>query len=122
MNFLEYNPVDEKGSCVVRALSKAYDKGYEEIKEELMNLTVKLGFNDYREKEVFEEYLTHHNATSIDDKKDILIKDLNLGKGTYVVFCYRSDFYHMVTIIDNTLYDKNDSSFDLQTIRIYKIN
>ena len=48
-------------------------------------------------------------------------KELSLDNGSYIVFCYdKHEFYHMVTIIDNTLYDKEDSSLELYVIRLYK--
>ena len=33
----------------------------------------------------------------------------------------KKDFYHMVTIIDNVLYDKDDRSLDLYVLNIYKV-
>ena len=51
---------------------------------------------------------------------DILIKDLKLDSGNYVIFCYKDAFYHMVSVINNTLYDKNDEALNLKVLKIYK--
>ena len=32
----------------------------------------------------------------------------------------KKDFYHMVSIIDNVLYDKDDRSLELYAITVYK--
>mgnify|MGYP001089696372 FL=1 len=46
---------------------------------------------------------------------------LSLDNGTYIVFCYQDDFYHMTCIMDNTLYDNKKDSFNLKTITLYKL-
>ena len=57
MKYEYYNPVDEKGSCVQRSLSKILNKDYEETKQELIELSQSLGYEDHREIEVFESDL-----------------------------------------------------------------
>ena len=49
MKYEYYNPVDEKGSCVQRSLSKILNKDYNETKQELIELSKSLGYSDYRE-------------------------------------------------------------------------
>jgi hypothetical protein len=67
--------------------------------------------------------MKRRNTNSIDYGKDIEVKDLNLDNGKYLVFCWdKKDFYHMVSIIDNVLYDKDDSSLNLYVIKLYKDN
>lgn len=122
MKFIEYNPVDEKGGCIARALSKAYNKNYNDIKEELNNIAQKLSFNDYREIAVFEDYLLNNKATILNDYNQHIVKDLKLYNGIYVVFCNEGDFYHLVTIIDDVMYDKHDSAFNLKVLKMYKVN
>ena len=53
--------------------------------------------------------------------KNDLFKNLSLDNGTYIVFCYQDDFYHMTCIMDNTLYDNKKDSFNLKTITLYKL-
>ena len=37
------------------------------------------------------------------------------------VFCYdKKEFYHMISIIDNDIYDKNSDCMDLYVISVYK--
>ncbi len=61
------------------------------------------------------------NTNSTYYGKDIKVKDLDLEKGKYLVFCWdKKEFYHMVSIIDNVLYDKDNKSFDLYTITVFK--
>ena len=119
MKFESYNPVDEKGGCVVRSISKVLNKDYFEVKNDLIKLSKELNYDDYREVEVFEYYLHQNNFKDL-DMKDILVKDLNLESGKYLVFCFKSDWYHMLTIIDNTIYDKNKDALDLTVLKVYK--
>ena len=120
MKYEYYNPVDEKGSCIQRSLSKVYNKDYFEVKEELINISKELNASDFREVEVFEKYLFDRGAKTL-DIKDILIKDLKLKEGKYVVLCYKDDWYHMIPIIDNTIYDKTDDSLNLIVLKVYEI-
>ena len=65
--------------------------------------------------------MSNHNINSIEYGKNIKIKDLKLKKGSYIVFCWNKDeFYHMLPIIDNIVYDKDDRSMELYTISLYK--
>ena len=119
MKFIKYDPVNEKGACVLRTFSKLFNKNYEEIKAELMILAKKLNYDNYNEIEVFENYLSDNNYIKIDGK-NLLVSNLNLDNGKYAVFAFKEDFYHMFSIIDNTIYDKNNSCLDLYVINIYK--
>ncbi len=121
MQFQYYNPVEEKGGCVVRALSKAFDKEYELVKQELISLASSLNYEDYREIEVFEKYLLDHGAKK-ENVRNIEVEALKDKKGTYVVFAYKDDFYHLACIIDGVLYDKKPDIFDLVVLNLYKVN
>ena len=105
MQFQYYNPVEEKGGCVVRALSKAFDKEYELVKQELISLASSLNYEDYREIEVFEKYLLDHGAKK-ENVRNIEVEALKDKKGTYVVFAY----------------DKKPDIFDLVVLNLYKVN
>lgn len=62
-----------------------------------------------------------NNIFNVDFDKDIMIKDLNLNNNSYIVFCWdKNDYYYMVPIIDNTIYDKNSDCMDLYVISVYK--
>lgn len=74
MKFVEFNPVDEKGNCILRSLSKILDRDYYEVKKEILNLTTKLGYNDYREEKVFETYFELNNIEEVENIVDIKIK------------------------------------------------
>ena len=45
MNFIEYNPIKEKGACVLRTFTKLFNKDYLEIKKELLELASTLNYN-----------------------------------------------------------------------------
>lgn len=125
MKFKEYyiESKNGKSNCVVRSFCKLYNKSYDEIFNELCNLAEKLHISSFNEIEVFEKYMDNHNIYKIEYGKENKIKDLKLDNGNYIVFCYdKKDYYHMVTIIDNVLYDKNSDSLDLYVISIYKEN
>lgn len=123
MKFKEFYVEDKnkKSNCVIRTFSKLFDKNYEIIKEELIDLTNKLNQNNFNDEIVFETYLLNNNYIILNDFNNKKIKDLNLGKGKYSIFCYdRKDYYHMIPIIDNIIYDKNDDCLELYVIKIYK--
>ena len=62
-----------------------------------------------------------HNIESIEYGKKTQIKNLKLDNGSYIVLCWDKEaFYHMVTIIDNIIYDKDDRCLKLYVINLYK--
>ena len=121
MNFKEYYITDNDGksNCVVRSLCKVLNKQYDEVYSDLITISKNLNcsFNDI---EVFEKYMSDNEINKIDSKEDI-IKNLKLDNGAYIVFCYdNKDYYHMIPIINNVIYDKNDNCLNLYVISIYK--
>lgn len=121
MKYEYYNPSLERGGCISRAISKALNINYSDVKNDLIKLSVKLKKDDYHDIEVFDAYLNKNGFKKINVKKDELVKNLNLDNGTYIVFCCQDDFYHMTCIMDNTLYDTKKDSFNLKTITLYKL-
>ena len=119
MKVIEYNPVNEKGTCVLRTFTKLFDKDYKTLKEELNDLVKSLNYETYNEIEVFEKYLSDNNYIKIDGE-NTLVSDLKLDNGKYAIFAYKDDFYHMFSMIDNTIYDINDNCLNLYVINIYK--
>lgn len=125
MKFREFyvSDNDGKSNCVIRAFCKMFDEEYNNVYNNLYSIAKQLHCNSFNDIRVFEAYMKKHDTLSIDYGKDLKIKDLDLNNGSYAVFCWdKKDFYHMVSIIDNTLYDKSDSSLELYTITIYKKN
>ena len=123
MKFIQFyiTNKDGKSNCEVRSFCKLLNKEYENILCELCNIKEELNCQSYNDIEVFETFMSNHNINSIEYGKNIKIKDLKLKKGSYIVFCWdKNQSYHMVTIIDNILYDKDDRSMDLYAIMIYK--
>ena len=121
MKYEYYNPSLERGGCIPRAISKALNINYSDAKNDLIKLSIKLEKDDYHDIEVFDAYLKKNGFKKISTKKDELVKNLNLDNGTYIVFCYQDDFYHMTCIMNNTLYDNKKDSFNLKTITLYKL-
>ena len=121
MTFKEFYITDNNGksNCVVRSLCKVLNKEYDEVYSDLIEISKKLNcsFNDV---EVFEKYMSDNEINKINSSEST-IKDLKLDNGTYIVFCYdKKDFYHMIPIIDNVIYDRNDDCLNLYVISIYK--
>ncbi len=114
MKAIYYNPVDEKSGCVIRSISKALNKDYNLIKKEL-------GIN-YNDEAVFENYLFKNGFIVDNCFKDKLLKNINL-KGINIVFAHINNWYHMVCVIDNIVYDK--ASFEeiknMKIIKVYKL-
>ena len=125
MNFIEYNLTDKNGNsnCVIRSLCKILNKEYDDVLNGLLDTAKALNKESFNDIPVFEEYMKQNNINKIDIEQDKQIKDLKLDNGSYIVFCYnKEDFYHMIPIIDNTIYDKRIDSLELYTISIYKKN
>ena len=124
VKFKKYFVGDEfnKSNCVIRSFCKLYNEDYNNVKNALNSIALKLNCN-FNDEEVFETYMKKHNTIVMDYDKDIKIKDLKLDRGSYIIFCYdKKEIYHMVPIIDNVLYDKDNSSLELYVIKIYKKN
>lgn len=125
MTFIEYNLTDINGNsnCVIRSLCKILNKEYDDVLNGLLDTAKALNNESFNDIPVFEEYMKQNNIIKIDIEQDKQIKDLKLDNGSYIVFCYnKEDFYHMIPIIDNTVYDKRIDSLELYTISIYKEN
>lgn len=121
LKFEMYNP-DENCNCVIRSLSKILEKNVINVKDELINLANEMNHIDYTDVEVFEKYMELNNIIKENNNlKDVQIKDIDFSNGKYVVFCWDKDnFYHLVSIIDNVLYDKKEDTLNLYPISIYK--
>ena len=123
MKFIEYNITnnDGKSNCVIRSFCKMFNESYNDVYDELCQIKKELNCENYNDVEVFETFMKNHNVDPINYGKDIKVKDLNLDSGSYIVFCWNKDnFYHMLPIIDNVVYDKDDRSMELYTISLYK--
>ena len=123
MKFNEFYICNKDGysNCVIRSLCKTYNEDYDNVYNELCSIAKELNCESFNDIEVFETYMKRRNTNAIDYGKDLKIKDLVLDNGKYLVFCWdKKDFYHMVSIIDNILYDRNDSSLELYAITVYK--
>lgn len=111
---------NKKSNCIIRTFCKLFNKEYDAVKQELINIAKELNYETYAEIEVFEKYLNDNNYKKIEHKEE-QIKNLKLEKGKYAVFCYdKKDYYHMLAIINNTVYDKKEDNLNLYTITIYK--
>lgn len=125
MRFEEYYITDKDGNsnCLIRSLCRIYNKEYEEVFNELWSLAKELKYESFNDIEIFEAYMKKHNTFKIDYGKDKKIKELDLNNGNYIVFCYdKKDWYHIVNIENNVLYDKENDSLELYVISIYKKN
>lgn len=121
MKYEYYNPEDEKGSCFQRSISKLLNKDYNKVKEDLVELSKKLGYSDYREIEVFETYLKNNNVYELKKEFNCKVEDLSIEPGKYIIFGNKEDWYHMVCLIDDTFYDKNENYKEINIIKIYKL-
>ncbi len=121
IRYENYNP-ENTNNCIIRSFSKITGKEPKLIEEQLIRLAATMKHSDYTNVKVFEKYLELLQFEKIDNKnEDIQIKNLNLEDGTYSIFCWdKKDFYHMVTISDNVLFDKKEETLNLYPITIYK--
>ena len=122
MKFCEYyiSDVNGKSNCVIRSFCKLYNLDYDCVYNELVSISNELNCN-FNDIDVFEEFMKRRNTFKIDYGVNLLIKDINLDKGSYVIFCWdKEDFYHMISCIDGVLYDKNQNYENLSILCIYK--
>lgn len=123
MTFKEFYITDKNGksNCVIRSLCKILNKQYNDVYNDLCKIAEDLKCDSFNDIPVFEKYMEDNNIFNIDYNKDIMIKDLNLNDNSYVVFCWnKKDYYHMLPIIDNVIYDKNSDCLNLYVISIYR--
>ena len=122
MKFEEFYISDKNGksNCVIRSLCKILNKKYDEVYSELCEISNKLNCSSFNDIEVFEMYMKNNNIFKINYEKDGLVKNLKLDNGSYIVFCYdKKDYYHMIPITNNVIYDKDDNCMNLYIISIY---
>ena len=123
MTFKEFYISDKNGksNCVIRSLCKILNKKYDEVYNELCKVAQKLKCSSFNDIPVFEKYMRDNDIFKINYEEDIKVKDLRVDNGSYIVFCYdKKEFYHMITIIDNIIYDKNSDCMNLYVISVYK--
>ena len=122
MTFKEFYISDKNGksNCVIRSLCKILNKEYDDIYSDLCKIANDLKNNSYNDVPVFEKYMEDNNIFKISCEEDIKVKDLKIDNSSYIVFCYnKKDYYHMIPIINNTIYDKNSDCLNLNVISIY---
>ena len=124
MTFKEYYISDKNGksNCVIRSLCKVLNKEYDDVYNSLCEVAQNLNcsFNDI---EVFETYMKNNNIFKINCEKEIKIKNLEIDNSSYIVFCYdKKDYYHMISIIDKVIYDRNIECMNLYVISLYKLS
>ena len=123
MTFKESYITDKNGksSYVIRSFCKILNKEYNNVYNDLCKIAEDLKCDSFNDIPVFEKYMEDNSIFNIDYNKDIMIKDLNLNDNSYVVFCWnKKDYYHMLPIIDNVIYDKNSDCLNLYVISIYR--
>lgn len=120
---IDFKKYDPKGAsnCIIRVFSKLTEKEPVEIENELIDLSKKLNHNEYSDIEVFEKYLKNIGFNKVTTEKNTLIKDLQLDKDDYCIFCWdKNEWYHLIAIKNNTVFDRKDDSLNLYPITIYK--
>ena len=121
MEFEYYNPSDESRSCVVRTMTKLTGKDYSMVKAELTELADSMGFGEYNEEAVFEQYMAEHGINKIEEYDDTKVGELELGSGEYCVHATnRNGFHHLLPVVDNVIFDRRDDSRELYVIAVYK--
>ena len=110
-----------KSNCVVRTCCKLLGFSYQKVFTDLCNIAKELNCSSFNDIEVFETYFKKYDFYKSDIYIDEQIKNINLDNGEYIIFCYdKKEFYHMIPIIDNVIYDKSDECLDLYIISVYK--
>ena len=123
MKFQEFYISDKKGksNCVIRSLCKVLNKEYNDVYDDLCKVAKNLNHSSFNDVPVFEKYIEENDIIKINCSREVKVKDLEIDNCSYIVFCYdKKEFYHMISIIDNIIYDKNSDCMDLYVIAIYR--
>ena len=109
-----YDPVCS--DCIVRSISKALDKDTIDIENELKMIKEK-----YQQEKVFEKYLLRNSFEIVNTYKGKQLFDTNLI-GTNIVYAKDKNWYHMMCVIDNTIFDNHtkEELDNMQIIKVYK--
>ncbi len=123
MIFKEFYISDKNGksNCVIRSLCKILNKEYGDVYNDLCEVAKELNYSSFNDIPVFEKYMEDNNIFKINCEESIKVRDLKINNGSYIVFCWdKNDYYHMVPIVDNVIYDKNSDCLNLYVISIYR--
>ncbi len=125
MKYSYYYLCDNEGksNCVIRSFCKLYNLEYNDVLNSLLSIKDELNCDSFNDVVVFEEFMNRHNTFKLDKYEGEMIKDLKLDNDDYIIFCCdKKDFYHMVPVINNVVYDYNEDFYKLYVINIYKLN
>lgn len=125
MNYEKYELASKEGksNCVVRSLCKILDKEYAEVYGDLCNEAEKLKCSSFNDIIVFESYMKNNNIFKIYYQKDTKLEEIKFDDGYYIIFCWdKNEYYHMIPVINNTVYDKNQNYLNLYLLSLYKKN
>lgn len=123
MTFKEFYISDKNGksNCVIRSLCKILNKEYNDIYNDLCKIAEDLKCDSFNDIPVFEKHIEGNSIFKIICGEDIKVQDLKIDNSSYIVCCWnKKDYYHMIPIIDNVIYDKNFNCMNLYVIFIYK--
>ena len=116
MKYVNYDPSKEHGGCIIRSFSKVFDRDYYEVKEELEDLGKKYNCR-FDDDKVIDEYFKDKNVKVVDYKGRVIDYDYS---GKYLVYCHKDNNYHMVCIIDNVVYDRDERYKDMDVEILFK--
>ena len=119
MKYQFYFPKEDHCDCVLRTFMKLLNKSYDDVKKDLLVIAQDLGYEKYNEINVFEKYFLDNGYSKIDGDNS-LVKDYLFDEANYGVFCFKDDDYHLIPIIKQTIYDKNEKLWDMKIISLYK--
>lgn len=114
MKYEYYNPDYKPMNCIIRSISKALNVSSENVYSGLIEIN-----NDYQKERVFEKYLKNNGFYIDDTNNGKLLIDTNFD-GINIAYTQDNDWYHLVCIINNTIYDKS-SIKDLSNMKIIKV-
>ena len=121
MRFEYFSPTDESRSCVARTMTKLTGKDYDTVKAELTALAQSMGLDSYNDEAVFVRYMEEHGITKHKGYSGTRAGELLLGTGTYCFFCTDGkEFFHLMPVIDDVLYDRKDVYRELYVIAVYR--
>lgn len=100
---------------------KYWKKEYDDIYSDLCNIDDDLKNDLSNDVHVFEKYMEDNNIFKIICEEGMKVKNIIIDNSSYIVFCFdKKVYYHMIPILNNTIYDKSSGCLNLYVKLVYR--
>ena len=124
MNKIICNYAKDENNAFIKSISMMMNLDYWVIKSDYMFILTTENLSNAKDKTIINRVLNFYHTYEIKINKNILLKDLKLEKGKYIVFCQEKNKYDRVAYVDyqDNIYIDNDDIMNLKVNCVYKEN